>query len=125
MKTRTLLALFAIGLSIASCGKDDDIEDKVEQVHIYISAQTDFYYELFDSSQQSPYEGMQIREEGQAQWRCVNFNYISGFIFEKGYEYKLLVRKTTISNPPLDGDVYSFELIEVLEKNKTYLFQNK
>lgn len=55
----------------------------------------------------------------------LNFNYISGFIFEKGYEYKLLVRKTTISNPPLDGDVYSFELIEVLEKNKTYLFQNK
>lgn len=119
-KIKILLALFAIGLSIASCGKDNDKEDKVEQVHIYVSAQTDFYYDLFDSNQQSPYEGMQIREEGQDRWRCVSFNYISGFIFEKGYEYELLVRKTTISDPPADGGLYSFELIKMLEKNKIY-----
>ena len=43
---------------------------------------------------------------------------IIGFEYEEGYEYRIKVLITPIKNPPMDGPVESFTLIEVLSKEK-------
>ena len=35
--------------SLVSCSSDDDNEDKVELVTVYVSAETGTFYDLFDS----------------------------------------------------------------------------
>ena len=46
MKTwRLTFAMLAV-FSLASCSSDDDNEDKVEQVTVYVSAETGVYYEM-------------------------------------------------------------------------------
>ena len=76
--------------SIASCGSDNDNEDKVEQVTVYVSAETGTYTPLFSDE---PVEGMQIQEKGSTRWKCVHFATITGFTHERGNEYELLVKK--------------------------------
>ena len=53
-----MLALVAFFL--ASCSSDDDNEDKVEQVTVYVSAETGTYQNVPDNNS---VEGMLIREE--------------------------------------------------------------
>ena len=38
--------------------------------------------------------------------------------YEKGFEYKIKVRKTFLKNPPQDGSSIEFEYIETISKNK-------
>lgn len=53
-------AMFA-ALSLASCSSDDDNEDKVEQVTIYVAEETGVYYEMWlDPEKENPIKGMQI-----------------------------------------------------------------
>ena len=104
--------------SLASCSSDDDNEDKVEQVTVYVSAETGVYYDLFDAEREHPIEGMQIREEGNSVWRTVSLYTITGFTYEKGNEYELLVRKTTLANPPQDASNIRYELISIISQRK-------
>ena len=41
---------------------------------------------------------------------------IEGFDYEPNYEYTLLIKNTTIANPPADASSIHSELVEVLEK---------
>jgi hypothetical protein len=43
-------------------------------------------------------EGMMIREEGKSAFYCVSFQTITGFTYERGHEYELLVMRTTLAN---------------------------
>ena len=43
---------------------------------------------------------MLIKENGAANWKCVSFKEITGFTYERGNEYELLVKKTMLVNPP-------------------------
>lgn len=61
---------------------------------------------------------MLIREKNESKWTYVNFTYIGGFTYEKGYEYELLVNKTTIANPPQDAGNVKYELIKVISQTK-------
>ncbi|OYP59566.1 DUF4377 domain-containing protein [Prevotella sp. P3-122] len=56
--------------------------------------------------------------EKRPQWRCVSFQEISGFTFESGYEYELLVKKTTYANPPQDSGNIRYELIRIVSRKK-------
>ncbi|MDO4497971.1 MAG: DUF4377 domain-containing protein [Bacteroidales bacterium] len=38
------------------------------------------------------------------------------FTYDKGFDYELLVQKTTYANPPADGGSYSYKLIEIISK---------
>ena len=98
-------------LSIVSCSSDDDNVDKVEQVTVYVSAETGTYTPLFSDE---PVEGMQIQEKGSTRWSCVHFATITGFTYEKGNEYELLVKKTTLANPPQDDVNIRYELISIV-----------
>lgn len=115
---RLAFAMLA-AFSLASCCSDDDNEDKVEQVTIYVSAETGVYYDMWlDPERESPIIGMQIREEGNSVWRTVGLYTIKGFIYEKGNEYELLVKKTTLSNPPQDDVNVKYELISIVSQRK-------
>ena len=116
---RTIItALLVSIIGLASCSSDSDNEDKVEQVTVYVSAETGTYYSLFDAEREHPIEGMQIQERGETRWKCVHFATITGFTYEKGNEYELLVKKTTLANPPQDASNIRYELIRIVSQRK-------
>ena len=122
MNTLKILRLaFAMlaAFSLASCSSDNDNEDKFEQVTVYVSAETGVYYDMWlDPERENPIIGMQIREEGNSVWWTVGLYTIKGFTYEKGNEYELLVKKTTLSNPPQDDVNVKYELISIVLQRK-------
>ena len=59
-------------------------------------------------------EGMMIRVDGEDNYICVAFNTITGFTYERGHEYELLVKRTTLANPPQDSGKYRYELVRIV-----------
>ncbi len=111
---RIAFAMLA-AFSLASCSSDDDNEDKVEQVTLYVSAETGTYQNVPDNNY---IEGMLIKETGAVNWKCVSFMEITGFTYERGNEYELLVKKTTLANPPQDSGNIRYELIFIVSQRK-------
>ena len=104
---------------LTSCSSDDDNEDKVEQVTVYVSAETGIYYDMWlDPERENPIIGMLIQEKGENRWRTVSLYTITGFTFKKGNEYELLVKKTTLANPPQDDVNVRYELISIVSQKK-------
>ena len=86
MKKQTIITiLFAVILGLASCNRDSIYEDKVEQVTVYVSAETSLFYNVPNTTLE---EGMMIRVDGEDNYICVAFNTITGFTYEKGNEYE-------------------------------------
>ena len=116
MKKIIITALLAIvAIALVSCNSDNNYEDKVEQVTVYVSAETGLFYNVPNTT---PEEGMMIRIEGENHLICVAFNTIAGFTYEKGNEYELLVKKTTLANPPKDSGSTRYELIRIVSQRK-------
>lgn len=65
----------------------------------------------------APMECLQIKGLKDSTWSNLYTN-INGFKYTPGYRYKLLVRVTTIKNPPADGSSIKYTLKKVLEKKK-------
>lgn len=63
---------------------------------------------------------MVVTEEGSktSDIRYLYLYQIDGFEYEEGYEYQVKVLITTLSNPPADGPLETYKLIEILLKNK-------
>jgi hypothetical protein len=99
--------------SLASCSSDDDNKDKVEQITVYVSAETGLFYNVPNTTLE---EGMLIRIDGEDNYICVAFNTIAGFTYDKGNEYELLVKKTTLANPPKDSGSTRYELIRIVSQ---------
>ena len=59
---------------------------------------------------------MKIKELVSALERFAPLPLQDGFDYSKGYEYTLLVKKTTLLNPPADASNIAYELVEVLSK---------
>ena len=119
LKIWRLAFAMLVAFSLVSCSSDDDNEDKVEQVTVYVSAETGVYYDMWlDPERENSIIGMQIREEGTSVWRTVGFYTIKGFTYEKGNEYELLVKKTTLANPPQDDVNVRYELISIVSQRK-------
>ena len=114
-KQTIITALIAVLLGLVSCSSDNDYEDKVEQVTIYVSAETGLFYNVPNTTLE---EGMMIRVDGEDNYICVAFNTIAGFTYEKGNEYELLVKKTKLANPPKDSGSIRYELIRIVSKKK-------
>ena len=114
-KQTIITALIAVLLGLVSCSSDNDYEDKVEQVTVYVSAETGLFYNVPNTTLE---EGMMIRVDGEDHYICVAFNTIAGFTYEKGNEYELLVKKTKLANPPKDSGSTRYELIRIVSKKK-------
>ena len=112
-----LSVLLVVAVTFVSCLSDDDEpKDRIEQVTLYVSSETGTYSPFaFDVG---PREGMLIREKGHSDWICVGFDQITGFTYEKGNEYELLVKKTTLANPPQDAENVEYSLIRIVFQTK-------
>ena len=112
MNKKTILTtMFAVIFGLASCNSDSNYEDKVEQVTVYVSAETGMFYNVPNTTLE---EGMMIRVDGEENYICVAFNTITGFTYERGHEYELLVKRTTLANPPQDSGKYRYELVRIV-----------
>jgi len=114
-KKAIITILLAAILGLASCNRDSIYEDKVEQVTIYVSAETGLFYNVPNNT---PEEGMMIRVDGEENYICVAFNTIAGFTYERGHEYELLVKRTTLANPPKDSGSIRYELVRIVSDSK-------
>lgn len=47
------------------------------------------------------------------------YSAIEGFIYEPHYEYILLIKNTTVANPPADASSIHSKLIKIIEKKRT------
>ena len=110
-KQTTITILLAVILGLASCNRDSNYEDKVEQVTVYVSAETGMFYNVPNTTIE---EGMMIRIDGEDNYICVAFNTIAGFTYKRGHEYELLVKRTTLANPPQDSGKYRYELVRIV-----------
>ena len=119
MNKKTIItALLTTMFGLVSCSSDNDTADKVEQVTVYVSAETGIYYNWFDAERQHPIEGMKMQEKGTTRWECVHFATITGFTYAQGYEYELFVKKATLANPPQDSRNIRYELIRIISQRK-------
>ena len=114
-KQTIITALIAVLLGLVSCSSDNDYEDKVEQVTVYVSAETGLFYNVPNTTLE---EGMMIRVDGEDNYICVAFNTIAGFTYEKRNEYELLVKKAKLANPPKDSGSTRYELIRIVSQRK-------
>ncbi len=112
MKTqiKSILACIALLLMITSCDKDE-IENTLT---LTVSPETVLrttvpgqeeseYMEIIDDSEQTLY---------------LPIGSIENFEYEKGFEYKVLVKKRNLENPPQDSVDAVYTLIEILSKEK-------
>ena len=112
----TLLVVIISAIGMVSCNDDDELKDKVVEVTMSVSENTDIMYSLFDDNKENPVECMLVMEDGVDQtWRKMSFSGIEWFTYEKGHRYKLRAKKTILANPPADGSAWKYELVEVLE----------
>lgn len=99
---------------ITSCSDDDSI-DKVDTITMEISSETDITFDWGDVECICPMECMKVKiGKGVSNWEPMNFYGIENFEYVKGYEYNLRVQRTTLANPPADGSMYKYKLLEIL-----------
>ena len=101
---------------MTSCLNDDETKDKIENIKMYVSAETGEDFPVYDLDIKK--EGMKVREKENMDWAVIPFSGIDGFEYEKGYEYVLEVKKIILANPPMDGSNLKYELIKVVSKDR-------
>lgn len=105
------LLLFVSFLTLCSCFNNDETKDKVETITMLISSEIGEYTPWGSTK---PVECMLVKEGENNEWDKLSFNAITGFTYEKGYEYKLSVERTTLANPPADGSRYQYKLLKII-----------
>lgn len=117
MKRKTTIGILSLfcAIGFTGCLNDDpNPADRVELVKMYVSPETGFYQPWGASE---PVECMMVKEELElVEPYGMPFGGIRGFVYEKGYEYRLSVERTTLANPPADGSNRTYALKEVLSK---------
>ena len=63
----------------------------------------------------APMECMQVKLCNEKQYNLF-YDKIEGFNYEKGYEYKLKVKRTEVANPAADASKYKYQLKRVISK---------
>lgn len=100
---------------MTSCHNDDEPKDAVKEIRMEVSSETGVMYDLFDDKQEHPIECMLVKlPDNPDVWQPMAFGSIEGFTYERGHEYYLSVRQTTLTNPPTDASMFAYSLIKVL-----------
>ena len=114
-KLMTLLLTLCCTVGFTSCINNDEPQDKVETMDVQVSAYTCFSG-IFLSN--DIIEGMSVKVGSNPNYDFMGLSSIDGFTYERGYEYKLKIQRTTLGNPPSDGGSYTYKLIKILSKQK-------
>lgn len=117
MRKLNLLLCFLTITFLSSCLKDDDGDvQKIVEMTVYPETgfggylfSTDVYGEFLLFSESDNQDKRLLTNGGSV------YDYLD---YEKGFEYKIKVRKTFLKNPPQDGSSIEFEYIETISKNK-------
>lgn len=107
--------LFATCLFMMGCLSDDEPKDIVKEIRMEVSSETGITYHWGDDKEEHPVECMLVKlPDDPDRWQPMMFGEIEGFTYERGHEYYLSVRETTLSNPPADASCYTYSLIKIL-----------
>lgn len=116
MKQLIIPFLYVVCLFMASCLNYDEPKDKVKEIRIEVSPETGITYHWGDDKKGHPIECMLVMTPNDmCGWRPMMFGEIEGFTYERGHSYFLIVRQTTLANPPADASCYTYSLIKILE----------
>lgn len=114
-KLTTFLLALCCAVGFTGCINNDEPQDKVEAMDAQVSAYTSFSGVLMSNE---IFEGMSVKVGSSPKYSFMGLSSIEGFAYERGYEYKLKIQRTTLANPPADGSLYTYKLIKVLSKQK-------
>lgn len=118
MKNFLIPVLFIACILMSGCIHDDELKDKAEEILIEVSSETGFTYAWPDDDQEHPIECMLVKlPDDPDRWQPMMFGEIKGFTYERGHEYYLEVRPTTLANPPADASRYTYSLIKIIADN--------
>ena len=102
-------------LIMAACSNDDEPKDKVKEIRMEVSSETGITYLWGDDKKERPIECMLVRmPDDPFTLQPMMFGEIEGFTYERGHEYYLSVKQTTLANPPADASCYTYSLISIL-----------
>ncbi|GAB3495716.1 hypothetical protein GCM10027341_13440 [Spirosoma knui] len=105
-----LLVLFAIGfLTVLSACDKSTVKPEVLTLQI-----ADQYKDCMGVG---PRKCMQVKINDSTDWQLF-YDPIRGFTYEEGYEYRLVVKREHVANPPADGSSNRYTLIELVDKIK-------
>lgn len=62
-----------------------------------------------------PQQCLLVREQPGDDWSYF-YETITGFTYEPGYTYTLLVERRRVDNPPADGSSFQYSLLRILAK---------
>lgn len=119
MKRLSLSLLTALFLTVFfACAKNDVLLDTVikndvlpDTVVMQIASQ------YKDCTGPFPQKCMQVRTGDELNYSYF-YSLIEGFVYEEGYEYKLIVRREQINNPPMDASSIRYLLVKQISKVK-------
>lgn len=107
--------LFITCLFMTACINDDGPKDVAKEIRMEVSSETGITYSLFDDKREHPIECMLVKTKSSlGEWEPLALGAIGGFTYERGHEYYLRVKKTTLANPPADASDCTYSLIEIL-----------
>ena len=89
-------------------GKQDSQPEPVERT-IYVGPL------LVDCEGEGPQKCMLVKEKPEDDYTLF-YDQIEGFEYEKGYEYKLIVKEELVENPPAGGSSLRWSLVSVESK---------
>lgn len=116
MKRIITAALCALCLLAATGCSKEKPENPTRDMNMSVHHQTTIKYLPGDVNMQNPIECMLVRtEEDPDEWTTLPLGGVEGFIYERGHEYELRVRRTMIANPPMDGPDRTYTLISILQ----------
>lgn len=115
--------IFSIGLvtvliiiSTVSCKKNTDNKTVIYQVEPSLTLIGPRPPASVDEPVNIP--AMVLIEAGTIDTIYLTLNRIEGFEYAEGYRYKIKVQITHLKNPPADGYIFSYSLLELLSKEK-------
>lgn len=93
--------------SDASSGDEGVLE--AEKITLYVGPET------VSCEGEANQTCLQVKFALDEEWQLF-YDTIAGFNYVPGFEYELLVNKTTIANPPADASAIQYALVEVVEE---------
>ena len=107
------LASAAIVLAAAACTDGTGDGDGGPEVATQKEVQVAHFLSPCEGA--GPQQCLNVRESAEDDW-TLRYDPIEGFEHEAGYDYRMMISETTISDPPADASSTRWTLIEILEQ---------
>lgn len=108
-----LMIAFLPALLMTGCEKGEN-EDWTEEVMLTVASEKFDFYPFENIG--IPGGGVYVKEDKANYWTPLPLEFIEGFTYEEGYEYRLRVQKIHLANPPADGFIFEYKLIAIVSK---------